>query len=60
MRLLPPDPKHYTLGKDWKYVASNKTDIRKTFKRIREQLAAEAALKPNKVKEFKRERTSAR
>jgi hypothetical protein len=54
MRLLQPDPKIHQLDKDWKYVPSNKTDIRKTFRRVRDRLAEEAKFKPAKVRELKR------
>ena len=52
MKLLPPNPIHYQLSPDWKYVNSGATDIRKTFRRIRERMAQQK-LKPSKVREFK-------
>lgn len=58
MKLLRPNPIHYELEANWKYTPSSSTDIRKTFKRIREKLnaeriAMEQKFKPNKVREFK-------
>lgn len=52
MKLLPQNPLHCQLAPDWKYVRSDKTDIRKTFKKQRELIAL--AVKPNKVRELKR------
>lgn len=54
MKLLQPDPIHHTLSPDWKYVQSGKTDIRRTFKRWRDRIAAEEKVKPNKIRELKR------
>ena len=42
------------LDKEFRYVPSSRTDIRKTFKRIREQLKAEAAKPKASVREIKR------
>lgn len=52
MRVLAPNPVHIQLQSDWKYTKSDKTDIRKTFKRERERLLAEQN-KPSKIREFK-------
>jgi len=41
MKLLPPNPIHYQLSPDWKYVNSGATDLRKTFRKIRERIAAD-------------------
>lgn len=46
MKLLPMNPIHYVLSADWKYVPAGQTDIRKTFKRIREKLAEPRTIKP--------------
>lgn len=54
MKMLQPDPKHYTLPPNWKYVDANSTDISKTFRRVRERMKAEAKVTAPKVKEFKR------
>lgn len=53
MKLLRPDPIHHQLASDWKYVTSGKTDIRKTFKRIRDKLMIMQKAKPNKVRELR-------
>lgn len=53
MRLLPQNPLHCQLSPDWKYTRSEKTDIRKTFKKQRDLIALQKA-KPNKVRELKR------
>ena len=52
MKLLQPNPIHYALRQDWKYVPSVNTDIRKTFRRIREKMAQQK-LQQSKVREFK-------
>lgn len=54
MKLLQPNPIHHTLSPDWKYINSGKTDIKKTFKRWRDKLAAEEKAKPSKIRELKR------
>jgi hypothetical protein len=53
MKLLLQNPVHHQLAPDWKYVRSDKTDIRKTFKRVRERMIAEQKTKPNKVREIR-------
>lgn len=52
MKLLAPNPIHLKLSSDWKYVRSDKTDIRKTFKRERDRLILEQK-KPSKVRELR-------
>lgn len=41
MKLLAPNPIHIQLHSDWKYTRSDKTDIRRTFKKARDRLIAE-------------------
>jgi hypothetical protein len=53
MKLLPQNPLHCQLSPDWKYVRSDKTDVRKTFKKQRDLIALQNA-KPSKVRELKR------
>lgn len=53
MKLIKPNPVHHTLSPDWKYIGANKTDVAKTFKRYRDRLAAEAKLKPSKIRELR-------
>lgn len=52
MKLLPQNPLHHQLSADWKYTKSDKTDIKKTFKRERERLLLERQ-KPSKVRELR-------
>ena len=52
MKLLPPNPIHYQLHHNWKYVPSVSTDIKKTFRKIRENMKHQK-LKSSKVREFK-------
>lgn len=54
MKLLKPNPQYYELHPDWKYVPSGSTDIRKTFRKIRERMAAELRKSQPKVRELKR------
>lgn len=53
MKLLPQNPVHHQLASDWKYTRSDKTDIRKTFKRQRERVITEQKMKPSKVREIR-------
>lgn len=56
MKLLQPDPIHYKLSEDWKYVHSSKTNVAKTIKKERDRLAKliqEQKTKPNKVRELR-------
>lgn len=52
MKLLPQQPLHCQLEPDWKYTRSDKTDIKKTFKKHRELIAAQK--QNTKVHELKR------
>lgn len=52
MKLLQPNPVHHSLATDWKYVQSGNTDIRKTFKRIREKIALQKTA-PTKIRQLK-------
>lgn len=52
MKLLQPNPIHHALATDWKYVQSGSTDIRKTFKRIKEKIALQKTA-PTKVRQLK-------
>lgn len=52
MKLLQQNPIHHQLANDWKYVSSGNTDIKKTFKRIKEKLAEKKAA-PTKIRQFK-------
>lgn len=53
MKLLPQNPVHHQLAPNWKYVPSEISDIRKTFKRVRERMIAESKAKPSKVREIR-------
>lgn len=56
MKLLQPDPIHYKLASDWKYIPASKTDIKKTIKKERDRLAKlvlEQKAKPNKIRELR-------
>lgn len=54
MKLLLQNPIHYVLAPGWKYVPANKTDIRETFRKERERLAAQN-IKLITVREFKQQ-----
>lgn len=54
MKLLKPDPKYYALPANWRYVDANSTDIKKTFRRVRERMLLEAKAAAPKVRELKR------
>lgn len=56
MKLLKPNPIHYQLASDWKYIPASKTDIKKTIKKERDRLAKliqEQKAKPNKIRELR-------
>lgn len=54
MKMLQPDPKYYKLPANWKYTDANSTDIKKTFRRVRERMLLEAKTAAPKVRELKR------
>lgn len=55
MKLLPQKLELHQLSPDWKYISASKTDVAKTFRRIRDKLALEQKPKQqSKVRELKR------